>query len=836
MNELRGKYVNVVLGVEEGKGMDFLKHPVYIVAHFNGRVMESDCVDPLAAPDFNTELVWESDKKTIRKVRSTNAPLRVECFSIDDYGKKECIGFTLLSLRSANIIPSNRPDIQIPIKWHKLIGVPAQYKKSHPELYLSLSLRDHCVNNAMPPAIPNFGDGVDVPETTERKVIPVKYIEGGYIQIGDDENNERFELKITIKTASNLDVLLPMDLVFGSNLDKFYMAFNLFGISINTKPFYRDLHETIILNESIIIKLQSTFEIIKVFFEQFHEVIVYFYHGASKLASAKIDMERLIPPDIETVEFKEQYKGKISQDGTCVFSQENLQPNSGKISNDRKPFIQVDIQIGIENAKVVKFAEKEVIETDSNTTLEQVLSPHKESVGHMDGCGDRFKESLPSSGCVVESPRHHVIEVPTVEPVQYANRDYEQYSLDIIIESLTWRKQAHSRNLIFKFRHPRAATMLEIRTEMDVCYLNRNILLESVHCKLIYVTTPENIFNVLQMWKPYLLFEDKGGARICSKHYFRTEELRDQKECCYITSQSDNKGIVVDFSIWMCVQCIGLTEVPRLNYLLEPHVLDEFLMMKELHELRKWKADVKEKFIEDLKVREKEQLHELMSKWTERKNNLENKLIASINRCKVLSKELQKGTNSLKIQKALQEKEQNTTLEKIHDEVRKNAIKYALNGNHELLERISNVERENGNLKEMLAALNEEMASFKKTSLSNQQTTNLLQEVRCLEEKYLEAQKVKAYFKDQYAKAVKEIHQLKTEGQKSIQTQLQVKKEELSQLSLDKFFEMEDSESFEMLNCAMCKGDGSYNIKNTKEEEEEMDEDIMATLDYMKTL
>lgn len=73
MNELRGKYVNVVLGVEEGKGMDFLKQPVYIVAHFNGRVMESDCVEHRPTPDFNTELVWETEKKTIRKVSdSTN--------------------------------------------------------------------------------------------------------------------------------------------------------------------------------------------------------------------------------------------------------------------------------------------------------------------------------------------------------------------------------------------------------------------------------------------------------------------------------------------------------------------------------------------------------------------------------------------------------------------------------------------------------------------------------------------------------------------------------------------------------------------------------------------
>lgn len=68
MNELRGRYINVILGIEEGKGMDFLKQPVQVVAHFNGRVMESDSVEPNESINFATELVWETDKKDIRKV------------------------------------------------------------------------------------------------------------------------------------------------------------------------------------------------------------------------------------------------------------------------------------------------------------------------------------------------------------------------------------------------------------------------------------------------------------------------------------------------------------------------------------------------------------------------------------------------------------------------------------------------------------------------------------------------------------------------------------------------------------------------------------------------
>ncbi|KAI4457008.1 hypothetical protein MML48_8g00021629 [Holotrichia oblita] len=841
MNELRGKYVNVVLGVEEGKGMDFLKHPVYIVAHFNGRVMESDCVEPHPSPDFNTELVWETEKKIIRKVRSTNSPLRVECFNIDEYGKKECIGFTLLSLRSANIIPANRPELQIPIKWHKLIGVPAQYKKSHPELYLSLSLRDHCINNSMPPAIPKL-DNLEVSESTEKTIIPVKYMEGGYIQIGDDHCNEKFELKIVIKLASNLDVLLPKTLVFAPNLDKFCMVFNLFGISINTKPFYRDLHETIILNEHIVVKLQSTFDIIKMFFGQFNEVLVYFHHGASRLAFAKINMEKLIPEAVEFVEFKETYKGKISRrisiEETCIFDFETFQSNSNEISGDRKPFIQVDTQISCENEKTVKISEKEIVETDSNETIESLQSISKEVIKHMDGCGDRFKKVLsPITECLVESPRQQ-IELPLMNLTHSENGDYQKFSLDIIIESLVWRKYTTSKNFIFKFKHPKASSVLAIRTEMEN-YINRNILLESVHCKLIYVTTSENIWHILQTWKPALIIEDKTGTKICKKHHFKTEELKSQREYSYVSSQMDAKDILVDLKIWMCLQTIDFAEIPKINYLLEPHILDDFLTLKELNELETWKKEVKDKFIEELKVKEKEQLDDLMKSWTERKNSLENKLISNVNRCKILSKELQRNSSTLKVQKALQEKEQTTALDKIHDEVRKNAIKYSLNGNYELLERISDVERENANLKEMLVDLNEELNSMKKSSLSNQQTATLLQEVRCLEEKYMEAQKVKGYFKEQYAKAVKEIHQLKTEGQKTIQNQLQVKKEELSQLSLDKFFEMHHSDGSFNLNGDMLKPNvirkkSRYPFRNAAEDEDE--QVIMETIDYMNTL
>lgn len=78
MDDLRGRYVNVVLTVEEGRDMAFLNKPAFISANFNGRVLESDPAEPDDCPVFNTELVWETEKKELRRIRSAQASLRVE--------------------------------------------------------------------------------------------------------------------------------------------------------------------------------------------------------------------------------------------------------------------------------------------------------------------------------------------------------------------------------------------------------------------------------------------------------------------------------------------------------------------------------------------------------------------------------------------------------------------------------------------------------------------------------------------------------------------------------------------------------------------------------------
>lgn len=142
----------------------------------------------------------------------------------------------------------------------------------------------------------------------EREIIPIQFLQDGFIQIGHEASaNDAFLLTVLVKNACNLHLLLPESLVFRRAPDKYFLSFVLFGLTLKSKPFYKDLHETIKLDEKVCIKLLSNFEILKTFFEQYYDAIVSFYNGSEKLGVTKIQMKKLVTKDSleETISFEE---------------------------------------------------------------------------------------------------------------------------------------------------------------------------------------------------------------------------------------------------------------------------------------------------------------------------------------------------------------------------------------------------------------------------------------------------------------------------------------------------------------------------------------------------
>lgn len=86
---------------------------------------------------------------------------------------------------------------------------------------------------------------------------------------------------------------------------------------------------------------------------------------------------------------------------------------------------------------------------------------------------------------------------------------------------------------------------------------------------------------------------------------------------------------------------------------------------------------------------------------------------------------------------------------------------------------------ENENMKSSISKQMDELQMYQKVSLTQDQTASLLQEVKILEEKLDNAQKGKEFFREQWSKAVRELHRMKVDYQQAMQVQIKNSREEL---------------------------------------------------------
>lgn len=102
--------------------------------------------------------------------------------------------------------------------------------------------------------------------------------------------------------------------------------------------------------------------------------------------------------------------------------------------------------------------------------------------------------------------------------------------------------------------------------------------------------------------------------------------------------------------------------------------------------------------------------------------------------------------------------------------------------NRNLVSQIESLNVKNGELEKIRIEQADRLETYKKASLTEGQTTSVLQQLKNVEEKLDNAQKSKSFFKEQWSKAVKEIHRIKMENQEAIEFQIKSSKEELNNL------------------------------------------------------
>lgn len=249
------KYL-IVIAVHEGKNFDLDtfseqsngNYVAYLEARFNGEVLVSDPITLSdSSPQFNTELAWELDRKSLHLFRIERAPIKLQCFVEDkNTNQKTLIGYSVLDLRSA------QERIEPRMEWKLLLN--SKYKgpsNMRPELLCALQLLkcgDQSDSSTEQVREPNHARD-DGPKSLEVSGIHAfdndlrVMIADGYHKIWDSTRSSeadctlKFNISVVIATASNLQMILPPQSRKNADQNAYYFRCTLFGNSLNTHAF-----------------------------------------------------------------------------------------------------------------------------------------------------------------------------------------------------------------------------------------------------------------------------------------------------------------------------------------------------------------------------------------------------------------------------------------------------------------------------------------------------------------------------------------------------------------------------------------------------------------------
>ncbi|XP_043670067.1 centrosomal protein of 120 kDa isoform X2 [Vespula pensylvanica] len=433
-------------------------------------------------------------------------------------------------------------------------------------------------------------------------------------------------------------------------------------------------------------------------------------------------------------------------------------------------------------------------------TCERIISDHKNLAMHPTNC-DMQENSIPV-----------ISQLPNSTDYSKSVEAYHCYCLDIILVAIKLSSGPAIQNIEFRFHHPKAEIMSTLHSKMSVL-LGEKVILRDIGCKLHFISTTDEIKQLLVSFPPKISIYGMGeDVKTCIaqfsldiKQLFHHDKWKYEYEMPLYNSEEIKVGelnIVVsllDHGPYYRIK----QNVSDQNF--GPPIIDDSLAYKIVDELETWKERQKEIFRVELKKKEERHLNLLSEEWQRQKENLESKLACSVEQCKMLANNLNKATDDLRTRR-LKNLEKEARLIKANEdlhwryEAKIQELKESLRimqeestskirifeeKNASLEARIEPLSIENEKLRQMITKQAEELEVYQKGSLTQDQTATLLQELKTLEEKYNNAQHNKTFFKEEWGKAVREIHRMKREHQQTIEIQIKNSKEELKNLGLE---------------------------------------------------
>lgn len=115
-----------------GTGLNLKQDPIIITATLGGNILESEIMPPASVTIFDNNLIWETDRKSVKRclyqtnfpfvieflltystliidrMKTENLPIKLKCFSVNFDSSRDFIGYALIPIRGIPILPASK--------------------------------------------------------------------------------------------------------------------------------------------------------------------------------------------------------------------------------------------------------------------------------------------------------------------------------------------------------------------------------------------------------------------------------------------------------------------------------------------------------------------------------------------------------------------------------------------------------------------------------------------------------------------------------------------------------------------------------------------------------
>ncbi|XP_058055629.1 uncharacterized protein LOC131207039 [Anopheles bellator] len=219
---------------------------------------------------FNSSIVWTCDRISVKRMKMSNQPIKLDCYETHPDGQRFLIGCVVIPLRSVSVVTLARAR-QLQPRWYRLIGIESErWRRQKPELQLLVMVTDSRYLQTEDSSSATD----DLSEERQRTTIfanpdvaqlpgAVELLEDrGLLQVGQrSTDTDLFLLEIVLKYGRHLDRL-------AKDLDTFHLRYQLLGDHYSPHAERKDPGSAVfVVQEKISIHLRSSLIALASFFQ-----------------------------------------------------------------------------------------------------------------------------------------------------------------------------------------------------------------------------------------------------------------------------------------------------------------------------------------------------------------------------------------------------------------------------------------------------------------------------------------------------------------------------------------------------------------------------------------